>query len=137
MIHMYVCMCAAEHAQLALCPIGQIELRMLTVFFWLSYAHVLGRAALGTGGEAGRLYFVYARWYCIASRGPLDAVQHATWLLSRPPQNVGLVFCFVSYWYFRISCRTKQDQGLLFIFSTGWFKHKTPNSFSCQCPRRC
>ena len=33
------------------------------VCFWLSYAHRLGRAGLGTESEAGRLYFVYARWY--------------------------------------------------------------------------
>ena len=53
-------MCAAAHARPSF---HRTDRATTAVFFWLSYAHGLGRAALGTGGEAGRLYFVYGRWY--------------------------------------------------------------------------
>ena len=63
-------------------------------FWWLSYAHGLGRAGLGAPRKAGRLQFVYARWYCKEGRGSLRAVHRPTQPLDftirarwRGPQN--------------------------------------------------
>ena len=73
-------MCAAAHARPSF---HRTDRATTAVFFWLSYAHGLVRAALGTGGEAGRQYFVYARW-CFAKkvRGALHAMYHAACIIS-------------------------------------------------------
>ena len=73
-------MWAAEHARLSS---HRTDRATAAVFFWLSYAHGLGRAALGTRGEAGRLCFVYARHvvFCKEDRGPLHAVYYAAYII--------------------------------------------------------
>ena len=86
-------------------------------FGWLPYIHgPAGQARLGAGHEAGRP-FVYARWYCVEGRGPLQPSSslHNIWTLScflsefRGDiilQDQGLLFLFFSYIDFRISIRT-------------------------------
>ena len=60
-------MCAAEHAR----PSYRSSYEYCRVFLVIihTYAHGLGRAAVGTGSEAGRLYLVYARWYFAKKTG--------------------------------------------------------------------